>query len=40
MLEQSVNKLKEISTDYYEVKRIILDYNYNIGRIKAFLQAA
>lgn len=37
MLEQCSQKLKEVSVDYYEIKRIVLDYNYQLGRLKALL---
>lgn len=40
MLEEQVKKLKEIALDYYEVKRIVLDYNYQLGRLKALLYVA
>ena len=40
MLEECTKKLKEVATDYYEVKRIVLDYNYQLGRMKALLYVA
>jgi len=36
MLQRQITKMKAVSEDYYKVKKIVLDYNYQLGRMKAF----
>ena len=36
MLETYLNRYKELSEDYFLVKKLVLDYNYQLGRLRAF----
>jgi hypothetical protein len=36
MLETYLKRYKEISDDYFMVKKLVLDYNYQLGRLRAY----
>jgi hypothetical protein len=36
LLDTYLNRYKELSEDYFLVKKLVLDYNYQLGRLRAF----
>jgi hypothetical protein len=40
LFQQAIAKLKEVSVEYFDLKRRVLDYHYQVGRLKALLHVS
>lgn len=40
MLNDNLQKMKDVTDDYTNIKKIVLDYGYQFGKMKAFKRIA